>query len=207
MKAVLADSPNVKVKESGATLGTFTGAAYDNINGKPSVLAKACLLNLYAKLTTLKEPHGESWFSFVKEILVIGQERFIAVVKPEMGEIVRLIKKNLAHFTDYKDTPAQNHFGNFPTDYQINKNKMFSVKTIEDHANIQLTFAPGTHPDTGADVLLLDADIDENGKLLAHLADLFKHKINGGTHPFDIHEYLKDSQTTHHAQPLGYKLV
>ena len=25
---------------------------------------------------------------------------------------------------------------------------------------------------------------------MAHLADLFKHKFTGGTHAFDIHEYL-----------------
>lgn len=43
---------------------------------------------------------------------------------------------------------------------------------------------------SGNDLLILDADIDENGQLMAHLADLFKHKFTGGTHPFDIHELL-----------------
>jgi hypothetical protein len=38
--------------------------------------------------------------------------------------------------------------------------------------------------------VLLDADIDERGDLLGHFLDLFKHKVTGRTHPFDIHELL-----------------
>jgi GMC oxidoreductase len=53
-------------------------------------------------------------------------------------------------------------------------------------------------------VTLLDADIDGNGKLMAHLGDLFKHRFSGGTHPYDIHEYLVLDDK---ARPLGYDLV
>jgi hypothetical protein len=52
-------------------------------------------------------------------------------------------------------------------------------------------------------VTILDTDIDENGKLMAHLADLFKHKFTGGTHPFDIHEYLRKEAPQ---RDLGYTL-
>jgi len=38
----------------------------------------------------------------------------------------------------------------------------------------------------------------------AHLADLFKHKFNGGTHQFDIHEYLVLED---HDREFGYELV
>ena len=80
----------------------------------------------------------------------------------------------------------------------------FSVKSTEDYGNIQLTLGPGTHPTTGESVWLLDADIDENGRLMKHFGDLVKHKFTGGTHPYDIHEYLL---LAHEEIDLGYRLV
>jgi len=80
---------------------------------------------------------------------------------------------------------------------------MLSVKTTEDKGNLQLTLSPATDP-SGAAVTLLDADIDENGTLLGHLADLFKHKFTGGTHPYDIHEFLRLEDQS---RPLSYRLV
>jgi hypothetical protein len=204
LKEVLKRSSAVKVK-GGKLLGKFTEATYDGVEDKTTVFAKAALLNLYTKLTDLKEPTGgnEPWFSFVREVVEIGKERFIAVVDPRMGEIVRAIKDNLGKFKTYKNTPAQNHFGNIPAAFKVQKSKMFSIKSDEDHGNVQLTMAPGKDA-AGNDVLVLDADIDENGRLLAHLADLFKHKFTGGTHPFDIHEYLALDNPN---RPLGYELV
>lgn len=204
LKSALNKSSAVKVK-GGKTLGKFTEATYDGVTGTTELLAKAALLNLYAKLTDLIEPTGGQapWFSLVQEILEIGKERFIAIVDPRMGDTIRSMKSNLGKFKDYKNTPAQNHFGNIPAVYQVQKSKMFSIKSTEDHGNVQLTMAPGKDP-SGNDLLILDADIDENGKLLAHLADLFKHKFTGGTHPFDIHEYLSLENPN---RPLGYELV
>ncbi len=203
-KTLLGKSSAVKVK-GGRLLGKFTEAVYDSINQPKEVLAKAALLNLYAKLTELKEPIGgqEPWFSFVREIVEIGRERFIAIADPKMGEIIRAIKSDIDKFKAYKNTPAQNHFGNIPTVFQPQKSKMFSIKSDEDHGNIQLTMAPGKDA-AGNDLLILDTDIDEDGKLLEHLADLFKHKFTGGTHPFDIHEYLALSVPN---RPLGYELI
>ena len=204
LKGALKKSSAVKVK-GGKLLGKFTEATYNGVNEKTEVFAKAALLNLYTKLTDLKEPTEgkEPWFSFVNEVVEIGRERFIAIVNPRMGQIVRAIKDDLGKFKDYKNTPAQNHFGNIPAIFQAQKSKMFSVKTTEDHGNIQLTLAPGKDA-AGNDLLILDADIDENGQLMAHLADLFKHKFTGGTHPFDIHEYLALDNPS---RPLGYELV
>lgn len=203
-KSTLDKSSALKVK-GGKTLGKFTEATYDGVTGKTELTAKAALLNLYTKLTDLIEPTEgkEPWFSFVQEIVEIGKERFIAIVDPRMGEIVKTIKGDFGKFDKYKPTPAQNHFGNIPAVYQVQKGKMFSIKSDEDHGNVQLTMAPGKDA-SGKDLLILDADIDENGKLMAHLADLFKHKFSGGTHPFDIHEYLSLDNPN---RPLGYELV
>lgn len=204
LKNILEKSSAVKVK-GGKLLGKFTETTYDSVTEKTEVFAKAALLNLYTKLTDLKEPTKgeEPWFSFVKEIIEIGRERFLAIVEPRMGEIVRAIKNDLGKFKDYKNTPAQNHFNNIPAALNPQKSKMFSVKTTEDHGNVQLTLAPGKDS-AGNELLILDADIDENGRLLEHLADLLKHKFTGGTHPFDIHEYLALSNPN---RPLGYELV
>jgi hypothetical protein len=60
-----------------------------------------------------------------------------------------------------------------------------------------------SHPDQ----VLLDTDIDENGELLAHFLDLFKHKINGGTHPNDIHELLVLQEGKTAGFDLGYRLA
>lgn len=95
-----------------------------------------------------------------------------------MGELVRAVEDDIGKFKDYKNTPAQNHFGNIPVAYQVQKSKMFSIKSTEDHANIQLTMAPGKDA-PGNDLLFLDADTGENGRLMAHLADLFRQEVHG----------------------------
>ena len=51
---------------------------------------------------------------------------------------------------------------------------------------------------------LVDADIDEHGTFWGHLGDLIKHRFTGGTHPYDIHEYLLLRRPTLN---LGYRLV
>lgn len=204
LKKVLERSSAVKVK-GGGLLGKFTQATYDNVSDKKTIHAKAALLNLYVKTTETLDPTGagEPWFSFVKEIIEIGQERFLAVVRPEMEASVRKINGNIGNFPGYKKTNAENHHKNFPASLKVVKSQMVSVKTKEENGNLQLTMARGKDS-AGADIFLLDADIDENGKLMQHIADLLKHKFNGGTHPFDIHEYLVFSDPN---RPLGYTLV
>ncbi len=205
LKRVLETSTSVKLK-GGRTLGKFTDDVYDNIGDDSKLqLAKAALLNVFTKLSMTKEPTGgnEAWFSFVQKILEIGRERIIAVADPRIGQIVRTIKDRTGDFPDYRNTPAQNHHGNMPAGYQVAKNKMFSIKSNEDNGNLQLTLAPAIDPE-GKEVLILDADIDEEGRLLPHIKTLFLHKFNGGTHPFDIHEYLS---LIYRNRPMGYELV
>lgn len=210
LQQVLERSPNISVKEKQSLVfAKFTEVTYDSVTDEKAILAKTALLNLYAKMTAMIEPvqNQQSWFEFVIRILQIGRERFIAVVEPQMGTIIRTIKDNISQYPQYKHTNAQNHYENVnavvPSGFKVLKSKMFSVKSDEENGNIQLTLAPAKNSE-GEQLLLLDADIDENGALLKHLCDAFKHIFTGGTHPYDIHEYLTLAQPQ---TLLGYKLV
>ncbi len=202
LKKVLEKSADVKVKK-GTFLGQFSGSEYDDDLPKKAVLGKAALLNLFAKLTDLNAPTTRrNWFWFVQEILVIDRERFMATVDLKMGEIIKNIRENIDKFESYKRAGAGLH--DFPERFNVPKGKMMSIKSKESHGNIQLTVGPGKDPSTGSDLLLLDTDMDENGELIAHFGDLLKHKITGGTHPYDIHEYLVIENPK---RSLGYVLV
>ena len=193
LKTVLEASPDLRVRGAGSfdlLTGTQYSQAHDDFR---VVLPKASLLNLFAKLTELREPikKRKSWFLFVRRILEIRRERFIALVDPEMPARIQEVRDNIENHKDvYKRAPVGDHHKNLPPSFAVAKNTMFSIKTTEDHGNLQLTVGRGTDPDTGAEVWLLDTDIDENGDLFSHLGDLFKHRFTGGTHPTDIHEYL-----------------
>jgi hypothetical protein len=206
LRNVLDESPDVNVK-GGKRLGRFVAEVYDGVSAgdRVTVNAKACLLNLFAKLNTVKEPtlNRKSWFGFVERVLEIGRERMIAVVDGEMLKRVRQVHDAIDQFPDYKRTPVGDHHKNIPPGFTFTKSSMVSVKTKEDNGNLQLTLTPAVDS-AGANVTLMDADIDENGKLMAHLTDLFKHTFNGGTHPFDIHEYL---QLEDKNRRLGYDLI
>ena len=202
LRKVLDASPNLRVKGKAGTIASFTASGYDDVDDRRTIEAKAAMLNLHGKLSALTIPAtSRPWFSFVTQLIEIGRERMIGIVDPAMGDEVRALREG--GNKDYKPAPAGLHHANFPSEFQVLKSKMFSLKTTEANGNLQLTLAPGRDA-LGNDVLLLDADIDENGRLLAHLADLFKHKISGGTHPFDIHEYLA---LAHPQLPLGYDLL
>lgn len=206
LKEVLAGSPGLRVRGAGS-FDALTGSAYDaaTIDARV-VLPKACMLNLFGKLMELREPirKRKPWFLFVTRILEIGRERLIAVVDAAMPARMQEVRDDIERHEDvYRRAPVGDHHGNMPAVFAVVKNTMFSLKTTEDHGNLQLTVGRGTHPDTGDEAWLLDADIDENGALLAHLGDLFKHRFTGGTHPIDIHEYLL---LTHAGIDLGYAL-
>lgn len=203
---VLDESDDLRIK-GGKVYEKFVEDTYDQAeaDGQVAISAKASLLNLFAKLNSEKEPvhNRKSWFSFVLQLLEIGRERLIALVDEEMLVRVREIDEHIGRYEEYERTPAGNHFKNIPSGYTAKKSDMVSIKTDEAHGNLQLTLAPARDA-SGTAVTILDTDIDENGEALAHLADLFKHKVTGGTHPFDIHEYLLLEDKT---RPLGYRLV
>jgi hypothetical protein len=207
LKDVLTASPGLRVR-GGGSFDLLTGTAYDGAHANPRVvLPKASMLNLFGKLTELREPikKRKSWFLFVRRILEIGRERMIAVVDPEMPARLQEIRDDLeTHKAVYRRAPAGDHYKNLPASFGVVKSTMFSLKTTEDNGNVQFTVGRGTDPDTGTEAWLLDTDIDENGALLAHLGDLFKHRFTGGTHPIDIHEYLL---IAHPGIDLGYTLA
>jgi hypothetical protein len=206
LKDVLDVSPRLKVRGAGS-FDLLTEGEYDAAHTDPRVvLPKACLLNLFGKLMELREPikKRKSWFMFVSRILQIGRERFVAVVDAEMPARIQEVRDDIESHKDvYKHAPVGDHHKNLPASFAVAKKTMFSIKTTEDHGNVQLTVGRGTDPDAGSEAWLLDADIDENGALLAHLGDLFKHRFTGGTHPIDIHEYLL---VAHPGIDLGYTL-
>ena len=205
LRAALDVSSTLRVK-GGKLLGRFVKEAFDGVDqaDRLTVNAKACLLNLFAKLNTVKEPvfSRKPWFGFVESILEIGRERMIARVDETMLTRVQEIHDKIDQFELYKRTPVGDHANNIPAGFSFARSRMVSIKTQEDHGNLQLTLTPATDS-SGSKVTILDADIDENGKLMAHLADLFKHRFTGGTHPFDIHEYLVLEDPS---RRLGYDL-
>ena len=209
LKRALENSQRVALfKGEGAIAGPLVGSAYDRMAGEPVTLAKTALLNTYYRLNATREPvSGErTWFSFVTSIVAIGRERLLAFVEPEMETLVRQIHAGIDEFrADYERTPAENHRGNVPAAMQGRIASMISIKSSHSKGNFQLTL---THL-SGPDQVLLDVDIDENGELLAHTADLFKHKITGGTHPHDIHELLAHEawKLKLSGFDLGYRLV
>lgn len=209
LKRALADSPDVTLfKDESVIAPRLVGRAYDDMSGARVTLAKTALLNTYYRLNTTREPvSGErTWFSFVTRVVAIGRERLLAFVEPEMEALVRQIHAGIDEFrADYERTPAENHRGNVPADMQHRIESLISIKSSHSKGNFQLTLAHLSGPDE----VLLDVDIDENGELLAHTADVFKHKITGGTHPHDIHELLAHEAWTLDLPKfdLGYRLV
>jgi hypothetical protein len=208
LKRVLANSSGCTIfKGADDTIpDLLTGESYDRMSGDRVILAKTALLNAHHRLGAVKDPVSgtRSWFSYITRLVAIGRERFLAFVEPEMEALVRQIHGSIEEFrADYERTPSENHRGNVPSSMQGRITSMISIKSTHAKGNFQLTLSHLAGPDE----VLLDADIDENGELLAHFVDLFKHKVTGGTHPHDIHELLtlQDGKTS--GFDLGYRLV
>jgi hypothetical protein len=209
LKVLLEASSELRLKD-GATrrlLGSFSAAAFDAVDPADRAVAnaKATLLNVFAKLDGMKEPvfGRKPWFRFLTRVVEISRERMMALADPELLVRVTEIHGNIDRFDLYKRTPVGDHHKNIPAGFTVRRADMVSIKSREEQGNVQLTVSPGTDA-SGEPVVILDADIDENGRLMAHLGDLFKHKFTGGTHPFDIHEFLMLEAPE---RDLGYTLV
>jgi hypothetical protein len=209
LKWVLQRSPDLRVRRCREcdTFRSLTGDTYDDIDPAHEKLAsaKAGLLNLFAGFTCEKEPvqGRKPWFDFIQRVLEIGRDRLIAVVDPKLSVHIETIKQSIDAFPTYRHSYAQNHWPNVKH-YGVTKSSMRSVKTKEQIGNLQLTVGRGIDPASGSDAWILDADIDENGEWVKHATDVFKHKITGGTHPFDVHECLCATRPN---LSLGYSLV
>ena len=206
LKQVLSRSPAITLFRGAAFRQALVDAAYDGMTGEDVILAKTAMLNTFCRLERTVEPVSgrDSWFSFVTRLVAIGRERIMAYVTPEMEALVRQIHTHIDQFrADYERTPAENHRGNVPTGLQPRITSMVSIKSTHSKGNFQLTLTHLSNPDE----VLMDADIDENGELLQHTLDLFKHKVSGGTHPHDIHEILVLQEGQGPNFELGYRLV
>lgn len=215
-KKVLAVSNGVDLKQ-GPAVGDL-GKSYDTLDNGSQILAKTALLNLFAVLSDERDPESSPsvpWFSYVRKIVRIDQERFIAEVDPALYENVQTILRKLnstytaqGYFTE---SPAL-HTANIPLQYDIEHNlliPMITVKKKYEQGNLQLTLAALSTPN--GVVHLLDCDMDEHANIVEHGFDLIEHVFNGGTSPIAMHEYiLEDSAQQAHGiatVDLGYRLV
>jgi hypothetical protein len=202
LQNVLTNSPAFRLGRTSPT-ELFVDQRYDAVDpaDESRVLAKLALLNLYARLRTELVPETtEPWFGTVKEVFLATRERLIAEVEERCWMRVQDLADTPR--AGYREAPVGDHKQNLeliPGVAQVTE--LASVKTRESRGNLQFTVARARRD--GRATFLLDADIDENGNLLLHTFDLIRHAFNGGTHPIDIHEYLRVS---HPDVELGYRL-
>lgn len=216
-KSVVAVSTNVDLK-NGPAVGDL-GATYDALADVSQIQAKMALLNLFAVLTDGTDPIGNvPWFSYVRKIVRIDQERFVAEVDPALFENVQTILNELngafkgqGYFTE-PDSDLLLHVRNIPPQYggSQNINKMITLKKDYEQGDLQLTLSFIVV--AGRAVHLLDCDLDENRNILLHSLDLAKHLFNGGTSPVSMHEYIVEESAQNSASgisevDLGYQLV
>jgi hypothetical protein len=199
LKSILADRL-LKLKH-GPDVGVITPAVYDGMSSTALVLAKMALLNLFVVLSTQNDPvSSQPWFDFIKQILVIDQERFVAVVDEGLFRSIDRILTNLSDFKAEGFFPGDSslHTDNIPSAFQLTA-PMISVKCAYEQGNVQFTMARVTSAE--GDAVLLDCDMDEHNNVIEHLSDVFKHVFTGGTNPIDIHEYIVHHQA---GVDLGY---
>lgn len=187
----------------GPDVGVITDTTYDEMTRPTTSLAKMALLNLFVVLSTQKDPVTvHPWFDFVKQILVIDRERFVAIVANDLYESVDHILNNMEAFKaqGFFSGDSSLHYDNVSNEYALTQ-EMISVKRVYEQGNIQFTLAKARQPN--GECILLDCDMDENNNLMEHASDVFKHYFTGGTNPIDIHEYI-----VHHQKgvDLGYSL-
>ncbi|WP_041585986.1 hypothetical protein [Terriglobus saanensis] len=216
-KKVLSVSKTVDVK-NGPIIGDLQ-AAYDTLAGTQQILAKAALLNLFAVLTDEVDPIAMiPWYSYVRKVVRIDQERFLAEVDPALFENVQTILNELTStyaaqgfFTEpAADLPL--HIPNIPTAYHSDQNlrQIITVKKDYEQGNLQLTLSFLVVD--GVAVHLLDCDMDEHRNIILHSFDILAHLVNGGTNPIAMHEYIvedsaQQSPTRLSTINLGYTLV
>jgi hypothetical protein len=212
-KKILAVSDSVDLKQ-GPPVGDLT-KNYDTLANGAQILAKTALLNLFAVTSDEQDPiDSVPWFSYVRKIVRIDQERFLAEVDPALFENVQTILSKLnsvykeqGYFTE---SPTL-HISNIPPQYHSEHTLMeiITVKKQYEQGNVQLTLSLLNMP--GGVVHLLDCDMDEHANIVAHGFDLIKHLVNGGTSPITMHEYIvEDSAQQAHGiatVDLGYRLV
>src|SRR6476661_5879884 len=187
-RKVLGVSNSVDLK-NGQVVGDLN-AKYDGMSGNAQVLAKAALLNLYAVLSDEVDPiGGVPWITYVRKVVRMDQERFLAEVDPTLFENVQTIINELAStykaqgFFTESTAGISLHIPNIPTMYHSDANlvRIITIKKEYEQGNLQLTVSflrVG-----GAAVHLLDCDMDEHRNIILHSFDVIQHSASGGTNP------------------------
>jgi len=218
-KEVARASTDVDLKKGPAVGALATN--YDTLSGQPQILAKTALLNLFAVLSDETDPitktstsSGTPWFNYVRKIVRMDQERFVAEVDPVLYEDVDTILKNLdavfaaqGYFTEASTIL---HGENIPVRYGAPTHPLITIKKDFEQGNLQLT--TGIYSPNGQPVALLDCDLDEHKNIVEHGFDILKHIFNGGTNPIDMHEYIVEDSAQHSSGgistiDLGYTLA
>lgn len=214
---VIKVSDSVDMKD-GTVLGGLE-TAFDQLRGVNQEYAKMALLNLYSMLSSERNPiqpyTGQPWFSFVRKIVRIDRERFVAEVDQAVFDSVQHILSRQDYFGGVGFFPELSpglHVGNFPPRYGISgAGDIITVKKQCEEGNLQLTVAVSDVPGQ-TKTYLLDCDMDEHANLILHTFDVFLvHPFTGGTNPIDMHEVITLADSARRmnnvsALDLGYLL-
>ncbi len=227
LNAVIAVSQAVDLK-NGEAVGDLNNV-YDLLNSPAAILAKSALLNIYAVLIEELDPEasqqGQSvpWFSYVRKIVRLDQERFVAEVDSGLFENVNSILNQLGGKyagQGYSTEPAADfplHYPNIPPQYGGNGIKkpvslvqIITLKKRYRQGDVQLTVSFFRFQD-GTTVHLLDCDMDEHDNIVGHSFDLLRHLLeNTGTNPIYMHEFIEEDSALNNGGvatvDLGYTL-
>jgi hypothetical protein len=198
LKRMLASSPKLELKIRNPSqirpLGLFTRLTYDDVDDQHLIEGKAGLLNVYSKMfhSGVKGVAGRPWMRGVQEILRIQRDRIVALIDEDTAKLIRKLEQNKGADRHYRGdrNNLDGHRKNIPEQFTIEE--MHSVKTRDEVGVLQLTVAFAREANQKRYVL--DADIDEHGKLLLHFGDFLRHRITRyGTHPYEVHDLLHHS--------------
>lgn len=180
------------------------------------VFAKAVLNLFYVLNEVSQKPGNPNWLNMIKEIVAIGQERFIAKVDPQLfREVINRVDvaQNLYDCNQDREANASLHSKNFAGYYRAefgtNASKIYhldvtSLKSPECRGNLQITVGDFKLPN-GSNETLADIDFDDDFSFLAHMSDVVQHwAFNEGTNPVLVYDYL---QAKSGGASLGYDLV
>ena len=160
-------------------------ALYDAVDA----VAKAGMLNIYAKMKVTKVADNRDCFSYVTAFNRLRGDRFFAKVTKDLRDAV----KNSVHANVFHDAPELLHTpppGFEPAD---------SFKTPDLYGNLQLSFF--SNPNTLE--FISDTDIDD-AQGVEHIFQVLRPVFTGKhTNPYDVHEILLEFQKI----DPGYKLV
>jgi hypothetical protein len=200
----------------GAKIGDLS-AAYDSLSSPAALLAKMALLNLYSVLTDSNDPlsgqPAQPWFSYVKEIVRLDQERFIALVDAELFENVNSILGDMDRWGPEGYFPEAStcfHSGNIPDRFMSEDCQTISVKKKYGIGNVQLTLSSIRKDDIAYHIL--DCDMDEHANIVLHAGDMGEHEFTGGTAPIEVHDLIAEQLAAQEHDglmrtDLGYELM